>query len=176
MHLSPSSSICTGFIVTLASFSCLVPVTVMAQAQAAGITIPSLANASRPDDLDFTAGECELAPGGKTMECVFQQVFLTLSPLDTSTCLVTTSRYARTFERESPTRWTSREGPEGPCGIVDIATLDDGGATRWTMELRTLVTGTNAQCGKPEAPVVLSWQNVARSLPCTRVQPGAMSR
>jgi len=44
------------------------------------------------------------------------------------------------------------------------------------MELRTMVTGTGGQCGKPEAPVVLSWQNVSRPLPCTRVQPGAMSR
>jgi len=176
MHRHLCRSVDRGLVAILGFLAYIGPVAAVVQAQASSITIPSLANASRPNDLDFTAGECELAPGGKTMECVFQQVFLTLSPLDASTCLVTTSRYARTFERENPTRWTSREGPEGPCGLVDIATLDDGGATRWTMELRTLVTGTGAQCGKPEAPVVLSWQNVARSLPCTRVQPGAMSR
>ena len=176
MHRHSWPSVARRLIATLCSLAYIGPVAVVVQAQTSSITIPSLANASRPNDLDFTAGECEIGPGGKTMECVFQQVFLTLSPLDTTTCLVTTSRYARSFERESPTRWISREGPEGPCEIVDIATLDDGGATRWTMELRTLVTGTSAQCAKPEAPVVLSWENVSRSLPCTRVQPGAMSR
>jgi hypothetical protein len=160
-------------VVAISGLSFLVPVMVVAQP--ASVTIPSLANASRPNDLDFTAGECDLDASGKTMDCVFQQVFLTLSPLDKSTCLVTTNRYARTFERESPTRWTSREGPTGPCGVVDIATLDDGGATRWTMELRTTNAG-DARCGAPEPPVVLSWQNVIRPLPCTRIQPGAMSR
>ncbi len=176
MHRHSWGSVGRRLVAILCSLTYIGPVAAVAQAQTSTVTIPSLANASRPNDLDFTAGECEPASSGKTMECVFQQVFLTLSPLDTATCLVTTNRYARTFERESPTRWISREGPQGPCGIVDIATLDDGGATRWTMELRTVVTGAGAQCGKPEPPVVLSWQNITRSLPCTRVQPGAMSR
>lgn len=149
---------------------------IRAQTRASDVTIPSLANASRPNDLDFTAGECDVDASGKTMDCVFQQVFLTLSPLDKSICLVTTSRYTRTFQRESATRWISREGPAGACGVLDIATLDDGGATRWTMELREEVTAKDARCAAPAAPEILSWQNVIRPLPCTRIQPGAMSR
>lgn len=176
MHRYSSGSVGPGLAAALSLFSCSCPVAVAAQAQPATVTIPALANAARPTDLDFTAGECALAAGGKTMECVFQQVFLTLSPLDKSTCLVTTNRYARTFERESPTRWTSREGPSGPCGVVDIATLDDGGATRWTMELREEVTAKDSRCPTSAAREILSWQNVIRPLPCTRIQPGAMSR
>ena len=163
------------FVAALISIQCLGP-DPSVMAQASSLTIPSLASVSRPNELDFTAGECDLDAGGKTMECVFQQVFLTLSPLDTSVCLVTTNRYARTFERESATRWISREGPAGTCGVMDVATLDDGGATRWTMELKEVATSKDVQCAARAAPEILSWQNVIRPLPCTRVQPGAMSR
>ena len=49
--------------------------------QSSHITIPFLANATRPADLDFEGGECDIDQTGNTMECQFQQVFLTTSDL-----------------------------------------------------------------------------------------------
>src|SRR5438552_3473780 len=100
---------------------------------ASHVTIPFLANATKPADLDFEGGECDVDPTGRTMTCQFQQVILTASPLNADTCLVTTNRYERTFQKESNTRWVSTEGPEGACGVVDVATLQDDGGVRWTM-------------------------------------------
>src|SRR4029077_13189539 len=65
------------------------------------VVIPLLANATRPSDLDFQGGECELDPGRTTMECVFQQAFLTTSSVAPDTCLITTNRYQRTFRRQT---------------------------------------------------------------------------
>ena len=138
------------------------------------VVIPFLANASRPGDLDYQAGECDVDAKGTTMACEFQQVFLTVSGVDTQTCLVTTNRYARDFTKQSPTRWMSREGPEGACGIEDIATLDDNGGVRWTMEVRKVATRKDAACRDEQE--TLSWRDLRRPLPCTFVQPGAMSR
>jgi hypothetical protein len=140
------------------------------------LIIPSLANLSQPADLDFQAGECDVAPDGGTLECVFQQVFLTVALFDAQTCLVTTNRYARTFKKETDTRWVSREGPEGPCGVEDIATLVHGGGARWTLEMRRVVTRPSPSCPSVPEPEILSWQNVRRPVPCRYVQPGAMSR
>ena len=141
--------------------------------------IPFLASANRPADLEFEGVECERDLNGKRMECTFQQVFLTTSAIVPETCLITTNRYARTFDldRESANRWVSREGPEGVCGIVDIVTLHDTGNGRWTMETRKVATKPDgaATCGTLETgPETLSGQNIRRPLPCRFVQPGGL--
>src|SRR5215475_9212305 len=116
-----------------------------------------MANATKPDDLDFEGGECELDASRTTMECVFQQAFLTTTSVAPDTCLITTNRYQRTFRRETPvtpsnapaggsTRWVSSEGPEGQCGVLDVATLQYDGGIRWTMETRKVATKKDASC------------------------------
>jgi hypothetical protein len=147
--------------------------------QSSHITIPFLANATRPADLDFEGGECDIDQSGNTMECQFQQVFLTTSDLAPDTCLVTTNRYERTFTKQSSRLWVSNEGPEGACGVVDVATLQDDGGVRWTMDTRKIVTKADASLlcrGLDEQPETLSWQNIRRALPCKFVQPGGISR
>lgn len=146
-------------------------------AGASHVVIASLANDTNPSDLDFQGGECELDSAGRTLTCDFQQVFLTRSPLDAETCLVTTNRYARTFEKSADSVWVSREGPTGPCGILNVTTLtDEGNGRRWTLEERKTVTRReNASCAGPEPkPEVLSWRSARRPLPCRFVQPGAL--
>jgi hypothetical protein len=68
----------------------------IAQVSSSHIVIPLLANATKPGDLDFQGGECELDAARTTMECVFQQAFLTTSSVAPDTCVITTSRYQRT--------------------------------------------------------------------------------
>jgi len=142
------------------------------------VTIPFLANASRPGDLEFEGAECDIDAGGSRMTCAFQQLFLTTSPLAPDTCLVTTNRYDRVFHRDSPNHWTSNGGPEGVCGLVDVATLTDEGGVRWTMELKKEVTRKEGSVAcltmKPQAEV-FSWQNIRRPLPCRNIQPGALT-
>jgi hypothetical protein len=145
------------------------------------VIIPFLANATRPADLEFEGAECERNPAGNRMECTFQQVFLTTSAIVPDTCLVTTNRYARTFDLSNatpPDRWVSRQGPDGVCGIVDVVTLHDGGDSTWTMEMRKVATKKDAAatCGTLETgPEILSWQNIRRPLPCKFVQPGGLA-
>ena len=145
--------------------------------ETSSITIPSLANASRPNDLDFTAGECDVdaarqddgvrVPAGVLDVVATRHLHLPRhdEPL---------RAHVRARERDALDR--AARGPLDACGVLDIATLDNGGATRWTMELREEVTAKDARCRAPAAPEILSWQNVIRPLPCTRIQPGAMSR
>ena len=143
------------------------------------VVIPFLANATKPMDLDFEGGECELDSSRDRMTCTFQQVFLTTSPVAPDTCLVTTNRYERAFRRDTATRWVSTEGPEGVCGLLDVATLQDDGGVRWTMETRKVVTRKDASstCQSYDSqPETLSWQNIRRPLPCKFVQPGGLSR
>jgi hypothetical protein len=98
------------------------------------VVVAALANANSPSDLDFQGGECEIDSTGTRMDCGFQQVFLTISPLDAQTCLVTTNQYARRFQKQNPTRWVSSEGPEGECGLLDVATLEDeGNMVHWSL-------------------------------------------
>jgi hypothetical protein len=141
------------------------------------VTIPFLANASKPADLEFEGAECEIEAGGSFMTCAFRQLFLTTSPVVPDTCLVTTNRYDREFRRDSPDRWTNREGPEGICGLIDVVTLTNEGGAKWTMELKKEVTRKDGAAGclsmKPETEV-FSWQNIRRPLPCRSVQPGAL--
>jgi hypothetical protein len=147
-----------------------------------------LANATRPGDLDFQGGECELDAGGTAMECVFQQAFLTTAAEAPDTCLITTNRYQRTFRREAApdagrgaastsTRWISTEGPTGECQVLDVATLQYDGGIKWTMEMRQVATKKDASCRALESESeTLSWQNLRRPLPCKFVQPGGLSR
>ena len=148
-------------------------------AQSSHIVIPFLANATKPADLDFEGGECDIDRAGTTMACQFQQVLLTTSDLAPRTCLITTNRYQRTFQKQANAQWVSKEGPSGICGVVDIATLQDDGGVRWTMETHKVVTsrGASSQCRTlDEERETLSWQNIRRALPCTFVQPGGLSR
>jgi hypothetical protein len=166
------------------------------QKAARHITIPFLANATRPADLSFEGGECDLDRTGNTMACEFQQMFFTISTLAPQTCLVTTNRYARTFTKQAPlngngpgaplngnappanTRWISSGAPEGQCGVSEITTLQDDGTVKWTMETRKLVTRRDADpaCrAVDEAPETLSWQNLRRALPCAFIQPGGIT-
>lgn len=143
------------------------------------VVIPFLANATKLKDLDFEGGECELDAGGNRMQCVFQQVFLTTSAVAPDTCLITTNRYERVFRRDTASRWVSTEGPEGVCGVLDVATLQDDGGVRWTLEMHKVVTKKDASstCQGFEAqPETFSWQNIRRPLPCRFVQPGGLSR
>ena len=140
------------------------------------IAVPFLASATRPSALEFEGAECDVDPSGRAMTCRFQQLFLTPSPVAPDTCLATTNGYDRRFEKQGAD-WVSREGPDGACGVVDVATLKDGGGVRWTLELRKIVTRRDAspQCRAADEPLeTLSWQNIRRELPCKFIQPGAL--
>ena len=143
------------------------------------LTIPFLANATKPADLDFEGGECDVEPDGNRMACQFQQVLITTSDLAPDTCFVTTNHYDRIFDKQTPTKWVSRQPIEGPCAIVDLTTLQDDGGIKWTMETRKLVGSRDASAScrlVDEKPETLSWQNVRRRLPCTFIQPGGLGR
>jgi hypothetical protein len=150
----------------------------MMLAQSSRIAIPFLANAPDAAEIGFEGAECVVTPTATSMHCEFQQVFLTTSPVVPDTCLVTTNRYERTFTKDSPQRWISREQPSGACGVVDVATLTDEGGVRWTMELRKTPTRKDArECAAAQEQVeTLSWRNIRRPLPCRFVQPGGLSR
>jgi hypothetical protein len=141
------------------------------------VAIPFLASATKTSDLAFEGGECEIAKAGDSMDCQFQQVFLTTSDALPDTCLVTTNRYERTFRRESATEWISTEGPTGECGFIDVVTLQDEGGVRWTMRMRKNATRRETPaCRIDEVSETLAWQNLRRPLPCRFVQPGGLSR
>jgi hypothetical protein len=143
------------------------------------LVIPYLANATKPDDLDFAAAQCDITPGGEQMACRFRQVFLTIASVDPTTCVMTTNGYEQTFRRESATRWVSTGAPAGECGMVETTTLDDAGGIRWTMTVRRVATrnATQSSCLAVSAePESYSWQRVKRKLPCTSIQPGAIER
>jgi len=142
------------------------------------VTIPFLANATKPAALEFEGAECDVDASGNRMDCAFQQLFLTTSSVAPDTCLVTTNRYDRIFLRDAPNHWTSSEGPEGVCGLLDVATLQDDGGVRWTMEVKKEVTKKEASAAcltMKVQPEVFSWQNIRRPLPCKNVQPGGLA-
>ena len=143
------------------------------------VVIPFLANATTSTVVDFEGAECDLDASGNSMDCIFQQVFLTTSPAAADTCLITTNRYERIFRRDSATRWVSTEGPDGVCGVLDVATLTDEGGVKWTMEMHKVVTKKDADAGCQAidtAAETFSWQNVRQPLRCSFVQPGGLSR
>ncbi len=143
------------------------------------LTIPYLANATKPTDLEFTAAECDLVSNGEQMACRFRQVFLTISAVDATSCVITTNGYDLTFRRETGARWISESAPAGDCGVVETTTLHDGGGTRWTMTIRTVATlrADMPECrAVSQEPEIHDWLSVKRKLPCTSVQPGAIER
>jgi hypothetical protein len=170
-------------LMTLASLAVAVWHPLLAQtatpASPSHVVIPFLANMTKPADLDFEGGECDVDASGDRMACTFQQVFLTTSAAAPDTCLITTNRYQRDFRRDTASRWVSTEGPDGECGLLDVATLVDEGGVRWTMETHKVVTRkeASAQCRVVDTqPETLSWQNIRRPLPCKFVQPAGLSR
>lgn len=168
----------------LAVAACLSLVPAAAGGQPPGvpamITIPYLANDSKPQDLDFAAAQCQRTPDGREMTCHMRQVFVTVASHDTTSCVITTNGYDLTFSAVTATRWVHRSAPEGACGVVETTTLDDGGTTHWTMSVSRAATRdlSRAECraaaGAP--PEVYSWKNVQRPLPCRTIQPGAIER
>ncbi|MGE3957748.1 MAG: hypothetical protein AB7H96_13595 [Vicinamibacterales bacterium] len=149
-----------------------------AQRRETHITIPYLANSTRPSDLDYAAAQCDIAPNDRSMICRFRQVFLTPTSLDPSSCAITSNGYEQLFRRESTTRWVSAMDPEGECGLVEATTLEDGGGTRWSMTVKTTSTRNRdrAECQAAERSETYDWRAVKRMLPCTSVQPGAIER
>ncbi len=154
------------------------PLVQLAEPAAARLTIPFLANATRPADLDFTAAECDILKDG-LMVCRFRQVFLTTTTVDATSCAITTNGYEQTFRRATNTVWISESAATGDCGIVETTTLEDGGTTRWRMTNRTAATRNadrpDCRAAVPE-PEVYDWRGVKRKLPCTSIQPGAIER
>ena len=115
------------------------------------------------------------------MRCRFRQVFITPVSFDASTCAITSNGYELTFRRASTTltRWTSKDAPQGACGVVETHTLDDGGGTRWTLTITSEATapdgGSACPAGRGET-LVYDWRTMKRALPCSKIQPGAIER
>lgn len=143
------------------------------------LTIPFLANDSKPNDLDFTAASCDVAADGGTMNCRFRQVFLTVADNDITTCVMTTNEYDQIFRRSAPARWTTTTTVDDRCGRAETTTLEDGGTVRWTMTIERFTVAHPEQRACPAAAnetEVYSWQHINRKLPCTSFQPGAIER
>jgi hypothetical protein len=149
-----------------------------APARAQHVSIPFLANPPESGVIEFEGGECETEDRGGRLRCSFQQVYLTTDNAPRDTCMITTNAYDRVFRKETPTRWVSSVGPEGVCGLMDVATLEDGGGVRWTMTLKKTATRPDGapECRHAASTEVLSWQNVRRPLACHYVQPGGLRR
>lgn len=153
----------------------------VARAQQGGttLTIPYLANASTPDQLDFSAAICDVSADGTAMQCRFRQVFILPTSLDPTHCAITTNGYEESFALEAPGRWTTAgKAIEGDCGFVERTTLEDGGATRWTMTVSTKATKNveRADCRAGETREVFDYKSLRRQVPCKTIQPGAIER
>jgi hypothetical protein len=146
--------------------------------KAATLAIPFLASASKPADLDFMAAECDVHANGERLACRVRQLFLTVSSIDATACVITTNGYEQTFTRAAAGRWASESAAEGECGIVTTTTLEDGGGTRWTMTMSTRATRhlDVPACRSSAPPEVYDWRSVKRALPCSAIQPGAIER
>jgi hypothetical protein len=179
--VSPRGSrtfIAAVLVIVAADFAAQTPFAQAPAASRSRVVIPFLANATKSAALEFEGAECDVDASGTRMVCAFQQLFLTTSPMAPDTCLVTTNRYDRIFLRDAPNHWTSSEGPEGVCGLLDVATLQDDGGVRWTMELKKEVTKKEASAAcltMNVQPEVFSWRNIRRPLPCKNVQPGGLT-
>ncbi len=180
------SSLVTGraSLRTLAALSVLLGPAAGARAQpppaTTTLTIPYLANDSKPQDLDFAAAQCQRSANGREMTCHLRQVFVTPASHDPTACVITTNGYDLTFAGLSATRWVHRTAPDGACGFVETTTLEDGGTTRWTMTIARAATRdlARAECraASTAPPEVYSWKNVQRPLQCRTLQPGAIER
>jgi hypothetical protein len=147
------------------------------------VTLVPMANMSKPGDLDFEGGGCDIDASGGTMTCSFQQVLLTPVRDDPTTCLITTNRYEQTFKKQDARRWTSTDDPEGPCGIVATTTLQQEAnslAALWrvTMSMRKIATNKNrdvARCGNVDETLeVLASTDARRPLSCTFVRGSSL--
>lgn len=150
-----------------------------AQQRETTVTIPYLANASAPDQLDFSAAVCDVSADGAAMHCRFRQVFILPTSMDPSNCAITTHGYELAFRLEQPGRWTDAgRDIGGECGFVETTTLEDGGATRWTMTVATRATKNQerAECRAGEGREVYDYKSLRRQVPCRTVQPGAIER
>jgi hypothetical protein len=152
-----------------------VPVFVAGQASPSRVLVGSLA---KPGALEFEGGGCERT--GDTMECTFQQVLLTHKP-PSDTCEIVTNRYQLSFVKQDARRWVSNEGPNGPCGIVAITTIEEdpkGSGTIWTMNSRKVVMNRNAdescKLVEGEPPDDLTGNDTKRPLPCKFIVPALL--
>ena len=147
------------------------------------ITIMPMANMSKPNDLDFQGGTCDINQAADTMTCSFQQVLLTLAPNDPATCRITTNRYQQTFKKQDVRRWVSTEGPDA-CGVVAETTMQQDEhslAVYWRVALNTRKTvanrgrGVAASCGGiDETPEALASSDAGRPLSCKFVKASSL--
>ena len=80
------------------------------------------------------------------MHCHFRQVFITRASFDQTACVIVERLRPTLSRRESATTWVGWTSPDGECGVVDEARLDDGGGTRWTLTLTSKSdTGARSQ-------------------------------
>ena|SRR6266849_45030 len=96
----------------LVAFFCVgLSVFAASQARSQGhvIFIP-MANMSRPSDVDFEGGACDIDREGETMKCAFQQVLISPVKDDPTACMITMNRY------EQSQSWVSRAVAEGRAG------------------------------------------------------------
>jgi hypothetical protein len=146
------------------------------------ITLVPMSNMSKPGDLDFEGGGCDIDGSTAAMTCSFQQVLLTPVREDPATCLITTNRYEQTFRKQDARHWTSTDAPEGPCGIVATTTLQQEAnslAVLWrvTMSMRKIATNNRgaAPCGSvDETPEVLASTDARRPISCTFVRGSSL--
>jgi hypothetical protein len=149
------------------------------QAQAPGrITVMPMANLSRPADLDFQGGSCDINAAGTAMTCAFQQVLIAPSPEDPATCRIVTNHYTQTFSKQGDRGWVNSEGPNGSCGTVTETTIEQDARSlaafwRVTMSVRKRSTARSAdgsRCGgADEPPETLTSTDVKRPLRCTSI-------
>jgi len=143
------------------------------------LTIPYLGNTA-PGDIEFAAAECDTSTTGNEMTCRFRQVFITRASFDATACVITSNGYDQTFRRDSDSTWVGSTEPDGACGAVDTARLEDGGGTRWTMTLTSKATRglEREECRRVGAtpPVVFSYRDIKRPLTCATIQPGSIER
>ena len=152
-----------------------------AETQPTHIALMPMANMSKPADLDFQGGTCDLKADGSTMTCAFQQVFITPVPEDRTACRIVTNHYVQTFHRQADRQWVSREGPEGPCGVMTVTTLEQDARSlsaywRVTMTLHRMTTAKDAgtRCANSDPDETLASTDARRPLPCVSISAGSL--
>jgi hypothetical protein len=129
------------------------------------IILAPVALMSRPTELDFMGGGCDLDPSGDSMVCTFQQALLIPEKDDPSVCSIYTNRYEQTFKKQDAATYISNKGPDGECGVVAVTTLkrtDNGLPSIWTVNIDTRKIVTNKDAAPickniDERPELLSW-------------------
>jgi hypothetical protein len=151
----------------------------MTHAQVPGrITVMPMANTSRPADLDFQGGSCDINTADTVMTCGFQQVLITPIPADPGTCRIVTNHYTQTFSKHGERNWVNSEGPAGPCGTVTETTIEQDVrslAAFWRVTMivtkKSTALGADAsRCGPMDGPTeTLTSTDVKRPLSCTSI-------